>query len=129
LAAPPANGRAAIEARFTVDGSPRVETLDMVETPEGWRIDNVRSEGGYDLRRAVADEIREAAQSCTEQRGAEAAARLAGQCAQVSPATHSPCNAANSCAVLEEEISRGCGRLAPGRRPSFCAQAVGGEAP
>lgn len=117
---PPANGRAVVEAHFTVDAAVRVESFDMVETPQGWRIDNIRSADGYDLRRAASDEIASASRSCTEQRGAEEAVRLAAQCTQVSPATHPPCNAANSCAMMEGEIRRGCGMLEAAQRPAFC---------
>ena len=117
---PPANGRAVVEARFTVDAAARVESFDMAETPQGWRIDNIRSADGYDLRKAASDEIASASRSCTEQRGAEEAARLAAQCTQVSPATHPPCNAANACGMIEAEIHRGCGMLDAAQRPAFC---------
>jgi hypothetical protein len=36
---------------------------------------------------------------------------LVRQCLEVSPATHSPCNAQNSCKLIEDEIQRGCGLL------------------
>lgn len=52
-----------------------------------------------------------AEQSCTEQVGAERAAELVKQCLNVSPATRPPCNAANSCAMIQGEIERGCGFL------------------
>ncbi|WP_369944041.1 hypothetical protein [Xanthomonas medicagonis] len=32
-------------------------------------------------------------------------------CRAVSPATHPPCNAANSCAMIDDEIARGCALL------------------
>lgn len=118
--APPANGHATVEARFTVAGSARVETWDMVETPQGWRADNIRSADGYDLRKAAADSAPTDTRSCTETRGAAAAERLAAQCAQVSPATHPPCNAANSCAMMEEEIARSCALLTGSQRPAYC---------
>ncbi|PHP20845.1 hypothetical protein CG471_05080 [Sphingobium sp. IP1] len=38
-------------------------------------------------------------------------------CRNVSPATHPPCNAANSCALIEDKIARGCAFLASGDRP------------
>lgn len=41
------------------------------------------------------------------------------QCIAVSPATRPPCNAANSCQLIEEEVLRGCGML-EGKRPPFC---------
>ncbi len=49
--------------------------------------------------------------SCTAQVGAAAAQALVEVCLNVSPATRPPCNAANSCAMIEEEIQRGCNLL------------------
>ena len=46
--------------------------------------------------------------SCAQQMGQQRAALLAQQCRQVSPATHPPCNAANSCAMIIDEFERGC---------------------
>ncbi len=46
--------------------------------------------------------------SCTAERGAAAATRLQEACKGVSPATHPPCGAANSCALIEDEIARSC---------------------
>ncbi|GAA0729485.1 hypothetical protein GCM10009106_07710 [Sphingomonas japonica] len=46
--------------------------------------------------------------SCASERGQPAADRLARLCRSVSPATRPPCNAANSCALIEDEIARGC---------------------
>lgn len=46
--------------------------------------------------------------SCAAEIGAAAAARRAKVCLGVSPATHPPCNAANSCAMIEDEIARSC---------------------
>ena len=45
--------------------------------------------------------------SCAADIGAAAAKRVA-ICRDVSPATHPPCNAANSCALIEDEIARSC---------------------
>ncbi|EJL23774.1 hypothetical protein [Novosphingobium sp. AP12] len=49
--------------------------------------------------------------SCSADVGEAAAARLAEQCRAVSPATRPPCNAANSCAMIRNEIARGCAIL------------------
>ncbi|MGE7206610.1 hypothetical protein ACQKJZ_13125 [Sphingomonas sp. NPDC019816] len=49
--------------------------------------------------------------SCAADRGKAAADRLVKICTSVSPATHPPCNAANSCAIIEDEIARGCALL------------------
>jgi hypothetical protein len=125
---PPANGHATVEARFTAAGDARVEIWDMVETPQGWRADNIHSADGYDLRKSATDEIASAARSCADARGAQEAARLVAQCTQVSPATHPPCNAANSCAMIEGEIHRGCDLLDAAHKPAFCTEATD-EAP
>nr|WP_241490820.1 hypothetical protein [Sphingomonas sanguinis] len=49
--------------------------------------------------------------SCSAERGQAAAQRLVKTCVAVSPATHPPCNAANSCAIIEDEIARSCALL------------------
>lgn len=46
--------------------------------------------------------------SCADDIGAVAAAKRVAICRDVSPATHPPCNAANSCALIEDEIARSC---------------------
>jgi hypothetical protein len=62
-----------------------------------------------------------AAMSCNRSIGAAKAHRLVEQCLTVSPATHPPCNAANDCALIQDEISRGCALLDTDR-PAFCRQ-------
>ena len=59
--------------------------------------------------------------TCTQTAGAQKAHRLVEQCLDVSPATHPPCNAANSCSVIEAEIRRGCDFVGKDA-PTFCAQ-------
>jgi len=46
--------------------------------------------------------------SCQKELGEAQARALAAQCRMVSPATHPPCNAANSCALIRGELARGC---------------------
>lgn len=46
--------------------------------------------------------------TCRAQIGAAAAAQKVATCRNVSPATHPPCNAANSCALIDDEIARSC---------------------
>lgn len=46
--------------------------------------------------------------SCANAIGAVAAAKRVAICRDVSPATHPPCNAANSCAMIDGEIARSC---------------------
>lgn len=59
------------------------------------------------------------AQGCAGEIGQRAAVQLALQCRDVSPATRPPCNVANSCAMIREEIARGCGMLGADA-PDFC---------
>ena len=47
-------------------------------------------------------------QSCSAEIGSIAAASKVAVCRNVSPATHPPCNAANSCAMIDTEIARSC---------------------
>lgn len=69
------------------------------------------------------------AQSCRETAGAQGAATYVAQCLMVSPATHPPCNMANPCVLIVEEIRRGCSILREAERqrpalralpPDFC---------
>ncbi len=46
--------------------------------------------------------------SCNAEIGEAAAAKRVAMCRDVSPATHPPCNAVNSCAIIEDEIARSC---------------------
>ena len=57
--------------------------------------------------------------SCLQEAGAVKANRLVNECLQVSPATHPPCNAQNSCALIVSEIKRSCALLGQGA-PGFC---------
>lgn len=59
--------------------------------------------------------------SCRQSIGAARAAVLVRQCMQVSPATHPPCNDANACDMITDEIQRGCGMLTS-TIPAFCRQ-------
>lgn len=70
--------------------------------------------------------------SCEAQLGPGPARALANRCRAVSPATHPPCNAANSCALIRDEIARGCSLLGDaaagtpecGQRPSSAEAAA-----
>lgn len=46
--------------------------------------------------------------SCAQEMGQKPAQALADTCRALSPATRPPCNAANSCALLQDEIARSC---------------------
>ncbi|MGH7052277.1 MAG: hypothetical protein ACREFK_02140 [Stellaceae bacterium] len=59
------------------------------------------------------------AQPCRQTAGPHRAQELVRQCLEVSPATHPPCNAANPCALIRDEIRRGCALLTSGA-PAFC---------
>jgi hypothetical protein len=55
--------------------------------------------------------------SCDAEAGARAAKVLVQQCLSVSPATHPPCNAQNSCAMIRSEITRACSVIDDGGAP------------
>jgi len=57
--------------------------------------------------------------SCLQSVGKQRANQLVKECLKVSPATHPPCNAENSCELIEEEIRRSCGLLGIDA-PAFC---------
>lgn len=59
--------------------------------------------------------------SCLEEVGPAASARLVERCIMVSPATRPPCNAANPCAMIQDEIDRACEMFpADASRPAEC---------
>jgi hypothetical protein len=74
---------------------------------------------------ATASPGRAAEQSCLEELGRARADVLVDQCLTVSPATHPPCNSDNPCAMIIEEIARGCAMIteAGEEAPEFCADA------
>lgn len=104
----PADGQASVRASFMLDGRPREMNFSLVETPQGWKVDNITSPEGYDLRASVTSYVADASQSCEQERGLEAAQRLVDQCIAVSPATHPPCNVRNHCGLIGSEILRNC---------------------
>jgi hypothetical protein len=58
-------------------------------------------------------------QTCLKAVGKQRSDQMVKQCLQVSPATHPPCNAQNSCELITDEIRRSCAML--GRdAPGFC---------
>lgn len=60
------------------------------------------------------------ATACSSQIGAIEAQALVQQCIAVSPATHPPCNAVNSCAMIRSEIARGCALLDDDAKAASC---------
>lgn len=69
---------------------------------------------------AAAPAATTAEQSCSQEIGATKAKRLVAQCLEVSPATRPPCNAANACTLITDEIRRGCALLGKDG-PKYCA--------
>lgn len=59
--------------------------------------------------------------SCEKSIGKKEAKKLVDECRQVSPATHPPCNAANSCVLIKEEIRRSCEWLGKSA-PKYCEE-------
>jgi hypothetical protein len=57
--------------------------------------------------------------ACRTTIGEDRAREMVEQCRHVSPGTHPPCNADNSCRALTEEIRRSCLLLGPDA-PQFC---------
>jgi len=59
---------------------------------------------------------------CLTAIGKAAADRLVERCIQVSPATRPPCNVANPCALIQDEIDRSCAMYGPGEtKPAECS--------
>jgi hypothetical protein len=58
--------------------------------------------------------------TCLDTVGVERSRQLVNECLQVSPSTHPPCNAQNSCLLIVDEIKRGCDSMGQGM-PRFCA--------
>jgi hypothetical protein len=70
-------------------------------------------------RGQASDEGHHQERECRRSVGEDRARELVEQCRQVSPGTHPPCNAENSCRVISDEIRRSCQLL--GRDgPRFC---------
>jgi hypothetical protein len=77
----------------------------------------VQTGGGYGGPGAAYGDSGVQGRTCTEAVGQQRANQLAQQCIQVSPATHPPCNAQNTCKLMTDEIKRSCqmlGHNAPG---------------
>ena len=56
--------------------------------------------------------------TCLSEIGKAASDRLVERCIMVSPATHPPCNAANSCQLIQGEIDRSCAMYDPDEKKS-----------
>jgi hypothetical protein len=79
----------------------------------------VQTGGGYGGPGAKYGDSGAQGRTCTEAVGAQRANQLAQQCLQVSPATHPPCNAQNTCKLITDEIKRSC-QLLGHDAPGFC---------
>jgi len=67
--------------------------------------------------------------SCAQEVGETAAQNRVKACIAVSPATHSPCSTANSCAMIDSEIFRSCDLLnGAGTLPAQCQPAPRSQA-
>lgn len=59
--------------------------------------------------------------TCLSEIGKAASDRLVARCIMVSPATHPPCNATNSCQMIQDEIDRACAMYGPEeKKPAEC---------
>lgn len=71
---------------------------------------------------AVSTSSASMAGTCQAQIGDAAAQRLVERCLAVSPATHPPCNAQNTCEMIQGEIDRACALYGPDEtKPKECA--------
>ncbi|MGN6423132.1 MAG: hypothetical protein ACTHLA_07485 [Asticcacaulis sp.] len=71
---------------------------------------------------AVSTSSASMAGTCQAQIGDAAAQRLVERCLAVSPATHPPCNAQNTCEIIQGEIDRACALYGPDEtKPKECA--------
>ena len=60
--------------------------------------------------------------TCLSEIGKAASDRLVERCIMVSPATHPPCNTANTCQMIQDEIDRSCAMYGPEeKKPAECA--------
>jgi len=122
------------ECLFKVQGqrdatNARVVHDSCLEALAGLRAEQLKQELECDPQRSACVVRRSATaasaataveQSCSQEIGAAKAKRLVAQCLEVSPATHPPCNAANTCALITDEIRRGC-ELLDQDGPKYCA--------
>lgn len=74
----------------------------------------------FDQNSSMVPEGARSVEPCAQSAGEAKANELVNQCLQVSPATHPPCNAQNSCALIISEIRRSCA-LDGANAPGFCS--------
>jgi hypothetical protein len=71
----------------------------------------------------LATSAQAAEKACRAEIGEQRAAELVRQCIDISPATHPPCHADNPCALIRDEIRRGCKAAIEtpgGDAPNYC---------
>lgn len=83
------------------------QRADLLNQPLGW------------LRKIADNAEADSATECRQEIGVKAANVLVNQCKEISPATHPPCNASNSCDMIRDEIKRGCTMVAD-KNPPYC---------
>ena len=70
---------------------------------------------------ALASSVSAEEKSCTNELGKTNSEILVKWCMNVSPATRPPCNSANSCDLIVDEIRRGCAFLKNDKNsPYYC---------
>ena len=123
----PAEIRRGVELARQVSGSPCTKGYSWDYSGDGIWVDHgCRADFaiviGWDHGRGQDDEDNDRnSRSCRRTIGPERADILVDQCLEVSTAAHPPCNARNSCPLINDEIRRGCSLL--GRNaPPFCDQ-------
>ncbi len=87
--------------------SSTVEQRGRLPTAVAPRESEVRPEPAG-LTDTLATTVPSGIRSCSAELGEAPASRKVAVCRNVSPATHPPCNAANSCAMIDSEIARSC---------------------
>ncbi|MEI9905720.1 MAG: hypothetical protein WDN06_18645 [Asticcacaulis sp.] len=92
------------------------------ETPAPVMTDADAASLSATLQSPAAAETPAASATCTDEIGQSAAQKLADRCIAVSPATHPPCNAENTCKMIQDEIDRACAMYGAGeKKPAECA--------
>jgi hypothetical protein len=82
------------------------------------------NESGENISTAEPALVADQPKSCEAEIGKKAAAELVRRCLNVSPATHPPCNAANSCEMIRQEINRSCAMFGDDK-PADCSNSEG----
>lgn len=102
---------------------------DTAATPDTARVEmSENNRSSYSMSAAISapssslSATASDAGTCLSELGKTASDRLVARCIMVSPATHPPCNAANSCQMIRDEIDRSCAMYGPEeKKPAECA--------